>query len=168
MNAMNNDRTDASAFTDASAVSGDTPMASKGGQDFTAGEARRLECRRALHLGRLGGELTLLSGRLWLTRDGDLGDHVLEAGQRLVLAVDENAVIEPWDAGTTASVRWIPRHQTFVAAVLAEPLRGLAFMAGKLAAGFAALARQAASSARWAEGRIDVSGGDSAASASRC
>ncbi len=147
MNASIYDRTGASAFASVDALA-------------------QVGCGQALHLGRLGGELTVVSGRVWLTRDGDLGDHLLEAGERLVLAVDDNAVIEPWDAGATASVRWNPRHQTFIAALLAEPLRGLAFIAGKLAAGSAALARQAASSARWAEGRIDAQGGRATASAS--
>ncbi len=102
---------------------------------------------QALHLGRLGGELTVLEGRVWLTRGGDLGDHRVEAGERLRLAVGENAVIEPWDAGRAASVRWEPRRQAFVGAVLAEPLRALAWALGALAKGFNALAGRAASAA---------------------
>ena len=35
----------------------------------------------AVHLGRLGGELSVLDGRIWLTRTGELGDHFIEAGQ---------------------------------------------------------------------------------------
>lgn len=116
----------------------------------------------ATRLGRLGGELTVLDGRLWLTRDGDLGDHFVDAGQRVRVAVGENAVIEPSRAGETVSLRWRPRRQSFVGAVLAEPLRGVAFLAGRLAAGFAALARSAAASASRAQGCI--SGGDSIAS----
>ena len=83
---------------------------------------------QALHLGSLGGELTVLEGPVWLTRGGDLGDHRVEAGERLRLAAGENAVIEPWDAGHAASVRWEPRRQAFVGAVLAEPLRALAWV----------------------------------------
>ena len=48
---------------------------------------RHIEPGQALHLGRLGGELTVLEGRLWLTRNGDLGDHVVEPGQRVRLAL---------------------------------------------------------------------------------
>ena len=116
----------------------------------------------ATHLGRLGGELTVIEGRLWLTRDGDLGDHFVEPGQRVRLSVGENAVIEPAHSGETVSLRWQPRRQSFVGAVLAEPLRGLAFLAGVAARGFATLARSAAESACRAQGSI--SGGDSVAS----
>ena len=117
---------------------------------------------QAIHLGRLGGELTVLEGRVWLTRDSDLGDHRVEAGEGLRLAVGENAVIEPWDAGHAVSVQWKPRRQGFFGAVLAEPLRALAWALGALAGGFNALARSAAASASRAQGCI--SGGDSMAS----
>lgn len=117
---------------------------------------------QAMHLGRLGGELAVLEGRVWLTRDSDLGDHRVEAGERLRLAVGENAVIEPWDAGHAVSVQWKPRRQGFFGAVLAEPLRALAWALGALAGGFSALARSAAASASRAQGCI--SGGDSMAS----
>ena len=117
---------------------------------------------QAIHLGRLGGELTVLEGRVWLTRDSDFGDHRIEAGVRLRLAVGENAVIEPWDAGHAVALQWNPRRQGFFGAVLAEPLRALAWSLGALAGGFSALARSAAASASRAQGCI--SGGDSMAS----
>jgi len=117
---------------------------------------------QAMHLGRLGGELTVLEGRVWLTRDGDLGDHRVEAGERLRIAVGEDAVIEPWDAGHAVSVQWKPRRQGFVGAVLAEPLRALAWALGAAAGGFNALARSAAASACRAQGCIG--GGDAMAS----
>ena len=116
-----------------------------------------LTAGQALHLGRLGGELTVLEGRVWLTRDGELGDHRIEPGERLHLAVGENAVIGPWDAGHGVSVQWRPRRQGFFGAVLAEPLRALAWALGALAGGFSALARSAAASASRAQGCI---GGD--------
>lgn len=121
-----------------------------------------LSTGQAVHLGRLGGELTVLEGSVWLTRDSDLGDHRVEAGERLRLAVGENAVIEAWDAGHAVSVQWKPRRQGFLGAVLAEPLRALAWALGGLAGGFNALARSAAASASRAQGCI--SGGDSMAS----
>ena len=117
---------------------------------------------QAIHLGRLGGELTVLEGRVWLTRDNDLGDHRVELGERLRLAVGENAVIGPWDAGHAVSVQWKPRRQGFFGAVLAEPLRALAWALGALAGAFSALARSAAASASRAQGCI--CGGDSMAS----
>ena len=116
----------------------------------------------ALHLGRLGGDLTVIDGTVWLTRDGDLGDHFIEAGQKVRLGVAEDAVIESAYTGRPVTVRWNPRRQSFVGAVLTEPLRGLAFFAGLAARGFAALARTAAESASRAQGCIR--GGDSIAS----
>jgi len=123
---------------------------------------QRLTAGQALQLGHLGGELTVLEGRVWLTRDNDLGDFVYERGQRVRLAVGEHGVIESLDADRPVVFRWNPRRQTFVGAVLAEPLRGLAFLAGAAARGFAALARSAAESACRAQGSIST--GDSMAS----
>ena len=123
---------------------------------------QRLTAGQALQLGHLGGELTVLQGRVWLTRDNDLGDFVYERGQRVRLAVGEHGVVESLDADHPAVFRWNPRRQTFVGAVLAEPLRGLAFLTGAAARGFAALARSAAESACRAQGSIST--GDSMAS----
>ena len=123
---------------------------------------QRLTAGQALQLGHLGGELTVLQGRVWLTRDNDLGDFVFERGQRVRLAIGEHGVVESLDADRPAVFRWNPRRQTFVGAVLAEPLRGLAFLTGAAARGFAALARSAADSACRAQGSIST--GDSMAS----
>lgn len=123
---------------------------------------QRLTTGQALQLGRLGGELTVLEGRVWLTRDNDLGDFVFEPGQRVRLAVGEHGVVESLDADHVAVFRWNPRRQSFVGAVFAEPLRGLAFLTGVAARGFAALARSAADSACRAQGSIST--GDSMAS----
>ena len=132
----------------------------------SAGQTRRptlrIEPGDSMHLGRLGGELSVLQGRVWLTRDGDLGDHLVEPGQRVRLDVAENAVIGAWNTGEALVVDWNPRRQSFFGALLAEPLRGLAFLAARAASGFAALARIAAASASRAQGCI--SGGDSMAS----
>ena len=123
---------------------------------------RHVDTGQALHLGRLGGDLTVLEGRVWLTRDGDPGDHLLVPGQRMRLAVNDNAVIEPWHRGERIALRWNPRRQRLLGAVFATPLRGLSIATCALATGFAALARSAASSAHRAQGCI--SGGDSMAS----
>jgi hypothetical protein len=139
-----------------------TRRAQPSGADAVDRGVRHVGAGEAIHLGRLGGELSVIDGRVWLTRDGDLGDHVVEPGQRLRLAPNANAVIEPAQTGHAATVRWHPRRQGFVGALLAAPLRGLAFLAGLAANGFAALARSAAASACRAQGCI--SGGDSIAS----
>ncbi len=126
---------------------------------------QRLASGQALHLGRLGGELIVVEGRVWLTRAGDLGDHFVEPGQKLRLAVNENAVIEPAKTGATATVRWYPRRQSLVGALAEEPLRGLAFLTGLVAKGFVGLARSAAASASRAQGCIHV--GDSMSATNR-
>ena len=116
--------------------------------------SRRIAAGQALHLGRLGGELTVVEGHVWLTRDGDLGDHVVEAGQRVRLQVDENAVIEPARSHEDVVVAWNPRRQGLLGAVVEAPLRGLAFSTALAAAGLVRLARLAAASARRAQGCI--------------
>ena len=59
-----------------------------------------------LTLHRFGGEFAVLEGRVWLTRRGDPDDHVLDAGQRIVLEPGDAVVVEPWRAGESARVRW--------------------------------------------------------------
>ena len=127
-----------------------------------SGAVQRVAPDQALRLGRLGGELSVIEGRVWLTRDNDLGDHFIEPGQRVRLGVAENVVISAARTGETVALRWNPRRQGFFAALAEAPLRGLAFLAAVLATGFAALARSAAASASRAQGCI--SGGDSIAS----
>jgi Protein of unknown function (DUF2917) len=116
----------------------------------------------AVPLGRLGGDLTVVDGRVWLTRSGALDDVFVEPGERIRLGVGEHTVIEAAHAGEAATVRWSPRRQSFFGALVAEPLRGIAFAAGLAARGLGALARSAAASASRAQGCI--SGGDSMAS----
>ena len=123
---------------------------------------RRLAAGQALHLGRLGGDLLVVDGRVWLTRDGDLGDHVIEPGQRIRLDAHENAVIESACTGSALTVCWYPRRQSVAGALAEAPLRGLAFLTALVARGFVALARSAAASASRAQGCIG--GGDAMAS----
>ena len=122
----------------------------------------QMDSGEAVRLNRLGGDLTVVDGSLWLTRNGDLGDHFIEPGQRLRLVANDNAVIEPALTGHSVTVRWQPRRQSLAGALVAQPLRGLAFLAGLAATGLAALARKAADSACRAQGCI--SAGDSMAS----
>ena len=120
------------------------------------GGIRRLLPGQALRLPRAGGELTVLRGRLWLTRNNDLGDHFIEAGQRVHLGDHENAVIEPAHSTQGVSLHWEPRRQGFARALLARPLSGAAFLALLAARGFMALARSAAAGARLARGHDDI------------
>jgi Protein of unknown function (DUF2917) len=125
---------------------------------------------RPAFVGHGAGELTVLAGSIWLTRDGDPADHVLTRGARVGIDWAERAVVESWERDQAAILQWQPvaRHAP-AQAFLIGALRGLAFLAGGVAfalaraeAGFAALARSAASSARRAQGCI--SAGDSMAS----
>jgi len=54
------------------------------------------------------GELTVLSGRVWLTRENDPDDHVLEAGQSMQLASTDGVVVEPWQHGERTTLAWRP------------------------------------------------------------
>ena len=96
-----------------------------------------------------GGQLTVTDGEIWLTRRGDAVDHVLRAGQSFRLGADQDAVIETWLGSPAAAVRWVPRHRTLAARLVASGLR-------RAAATFALLARQAAAVADRAQGAISV------------
>ena len=109
---------------------------------FYAG-ALAIHWGRPLRLDSRAGELEVRSGRLWLTRHGDLDDHVLEAGERVALTPSDAVVVEPWQADLRTVIDWRPAAQPR----LTVRLRGWA-------AGFAALARSAASRARRAQGCI--------------
>lgn len=113
-------------------------------------------------LGRSGGELTVLQGRLWLTRAKVPGDHFVDVGETVRLGAGEDAVIEPAESGRGATLRWTPRRQVVGGHVLAAALLGVAFTARALAAGFGALARTAAARACRAQGSIEP--GESSAS----
>jgi hypothetical protein len=123
------------------------------------GATRHLVPGQALRLPRRGGELTVLRGRLWLTRHSDPGDHFIEAGQCVRLGDHDNAVIEPAGNAQGVILRWEPCRTGFNVAWLAQPLNGAAFLAWMAARGFAALARKAAVGARRARGHDGISGG---------
>jgi hypothetical protein len=94
----------------------------------------------ARYLGFGDGELTVLHGRVWLTAAGDEGDTVLSPGQSRRLHAARAVVVEAWDRGQGAVVRWQPRA-----------VQGLRL--GGLLAGFlAAFARKAASNASRPQG----------------
>jgi len=59
-------------------------------------------------LGRRGGVLRVLAGRVWLTVDGDGEDRVLVAGESLNLPAGEAAWVGAWEAGVVARLDWRP------------------------------------------------------------
>ena len=62
-------------------------------------------------LGSHGGEVRILSGRVWLTSPGDLSDHVLEAGESVSVAGSGPTLVEAWDPHAPALIAW--RARTF-------------------------------------------------------
>ena len=71
----------------------------------------RLETLRAgtiLPLGAGGGRLEVLHGRVWLTRSGDLDDHVVDTGATLTVPAAGHSLIEAWDEREPALVAWRP------------------------------------------------------------
>ena len=127
---------------------------------------QRLTAGQAVAISPWPGELMVVDGRIWLTRRGDVTDHVLEAGHRLRLHAADAAVIETWSADG-AAVRWQPLHQGRLRApFLAVAVAGLGLfsaLAGGLARALAgaarrmeAWARSAAPSARRAQGSISA------------
>jgi hypothetical protein len=106
-------------------------------------------------------------GCLWVTRDGDLNDYVLEAGQRLALARGDRVAVGTWNGGEPALWDWTPMRPASRYRLLRDAVGsafGLAARALRGAAdGLAALARSAAAIACRAQGCIKA--GDSIASA---
>ena len=78
-------------------------------------------CLDGVWRGRAGqaGELLVATGRVWLTRDGDLADHVLAAGDRLSLLAGDRITLEPWAPGRAPVLVWqVPARLHGVRAVL--------------------------------------------------
>jgi len=116
---------------------------------------------RPLRLARGPGEIEVTRGRVWLTRAGDLDDHVLDAGRRLRVGSSDAVVLEPLHPGERTEVAWRPDGQPALARLAAWGWRAVAAGADaadaglcRLAVGLAALARKAASIASRAQGRI--------------
>ena len=80
---------------------------------FTAGafpeSAKALASGEIMTLGTTGGEVRILSGRVWLTSSGDLDDHMLGAGDSLRVAAAGPTLVEAWDRGAPAWIAWRPR-----------------------------------------------------------
>ena len=106
-------------------------------------------------------------GSLWVTREGDLNDYVLHAGQRLALARGDRVSVGAWSADEPALWDWAPMRPAPRYRLLRDAVgAGFDFAARALrgaADGLAALARSAAAIACRAQGCIKA--GDSIASA---
>jgi len=110
---------------------------------------------------RQSGYLSVTAGVLWLTRDGEPDDHVLQARDGLRVRAGDQLTLSAWHRGTTAGLRYVPDRDrgglaALVAALAARGLRGLG-------EGALALARSADAMARRAQGCM--ASGESIASA---
>lgn len=144
-------------------------------QLFPQAGAAALEFDAPVRVERLAGEFAVLSGRVWITRQGDVDDYVLEVGERFFIEPTDKVVIEPWTAGEAVSVAWqghaqrtrveaLPRGAAaFALRSLASGAAAAAFGLRRAELGFDALARSAAAMARRAQGCMRP--GDSIASA---
>lgn len=138
---------------------------------------RRLHLQGVLQLqARRAGWLRAAGGRVWVTRGGDVVDHVLADGQAMALGRGQAVVVEPWRTGGSACLHWaagaavpvVDQPVVFLARAPrpASP-RGVAWRA--LARGLRALAGRLAAAARSAEAMASraqgsISAGDSMAS----
>lgn len=108
---------------------------------------------------RADGSVTVQAGRAWLTRDGDLADHVLGTGDRLVLREGDVLTAEAWRADEPTWLVWRPEPaqpwlDRFWRAGVAAVAEALARGARGLAGGLLALARNAEARAWRAQGCI--------------
>ncbi len=114
-----------------------------------------------------GAWLVALEGVLWVTRSGDLDDHVLARGERLAVERGDDLVVQAWRSDAPAAWDWRPRvaparyglRRELPAWAWCRVARGLRGAAD----GLAALARSAAARASRAHGCI--SAGESIAAA---
>lgn len=107
----------------------------------------------------LAGDLTVRTGRVWITHDAEPGDWVLTAGQSLRLRRGQAVVVETWDVHEFATLDWTPVPGLAQRARLGWAWRVLADGADALARGLAGLAdwaraRSAAPSASRAQGSM--------------
>ncbi|MEO7055505.1 MAG: DUF2917 domain-containing protein [Caldimonas sp.] len=77
--------------------------------NLVQGQGHRLPAGQVLPLGSNGGELSVLSGRVWLTRAGVPDDVFIDAGQAVRVPASGEAMIEGWSEGQPARVTWQPR-----------------------------------------------------------
>jgi hypothetical protein len=107
------------------------------------------------------------AGSIWATREGDLTDYVLGAGERLALARGDRVAVSALDAAQSALWDWqpmsAPRRYRLARDAAAFGLDVAARVLRGGADGLAALARSAAAMACRAQGSIRC--GDSIASA---
>jgi hypothetical protein len=81
------------------------------GSDFDA-SIRTLSAGEVVALGHSGGRLDVLDGQVWLTRSGDMDDHVLGSGATFAVPSSGGVLVEAWSVGRPARIAWHPRSLT--------------------------------------------------------
>ena len=71
-----------------------------------ASALQTLRAGRIVALGSTGGRLDVLHGRVWLTREGELDDHLVETGQSFSVPANGRALVEAWDDEDPALIAW--------------------------------------------------------------
>ncbi len=122
-------------------------MQTQASQAMTLRQAQAWRAPRA-------GDLKVLQGEVWITRAGDLSDHVLQAGETLHVQRGEQLSAGPWEAGKPVQLAWQAQPALPFARLREETGRGVAAGARFLAGGLLALARSAEASASRAHGSI--------------
>ena len=82
----------------------------------SAEAVRALPAGHVVALGTGGGQVSILSGSVWLTSAGDPSDHFLGAGESFDVRDSGQTLVETWSRGAPAVIAWQPR-------TLAERLR---------------------------------------------
>lgn len=67
---------------------------------------RTLRAGQVMALGSAGGRLEVLHGRVWLTQEGDLDDHVVGSGESFRVAANGRAVVEAWEDEAASLIVW--------------------------------------------------------------
>lgn len=70
---------------------------------------KALPAGHVVALGAGGGEVSILSGQVWLTRSGDPDDHFLAAGESFRIRGEGAALVEAWGVSAPALIAWRPR-----------------------------------------------------------
>jgi hypothetical protein len=79
-----------------------------GSRKLAAGALQTVRAGCIVPLGSAGGRLEVLHGRVWLTRSGELDDHVVESGQSLRIPPSGRVLLEGWDDENPALIAWQP------------------------------------------------------------
>ena len=75
----------------------------------SAEAVRALPAGHVVALGTGGGQVSILSGSVWLTRSGDPDDHFLAAGESFAVRDSGQTLVETWSQGAPAVIAWQPR-----------------------------------------------------------